>query len=136
MGFFLRKRIKIAPGVRINIGRTTGSLSVGVPGAGFNTKVYGRRRKSRAAQDDRQPLTAVNTRSPRAAGGFMQTIARVLAWLFLLPAAFFGIGALIARSSDPASRDWMVAAGLSAFLVVVSLWLFSKSRAAACIVEE
>lgn len=45
VGFKVRKRIKIAPGVRVNLGSKSGSLSVGGHGVNYNTKLYGKRSK-------------------------------------------------------------------------------------------
>ena len=40
MGLRIKKSIKIAPGVRLNIGKKTGSVSVGGKGVYYNTKLY------------------------------------------------------------------------------------------------
>ena len=43
MGFRFRKRIKIAPGIRLNLSKSGTSLSVGKPGATFNFGSRGER---------------------------------------------------------------------------------------------
>lgn len=40
MGLQVRKRIKIAPGVRLNIGTKSSSVSVGGHGVTYTTKLY------------------------------------------------------------------------------------------------
>lgn len=40
MGLRIRKRIKIAPGVRLNIGTKSSSVSVGGHGVTYTTKLY------------------------------------------------------------------------------------------------
>lgn len=46
MGIRIRKRIKLAPGVHMNLGSKSGSVSVGGKGVYLNTKLYGKKKKS------------------------------------------------------------------------------------------
>ena len=49
MGLRIRKRVKIAPGVRLNLGTKSGSISVGGKGVTYNTKLYGGKKKKAAS---------------------------------------------------------------------------------------
>lgn len=49
MGLRIRKSIKIAPGVRMNLGAKSGSISVGGKGVTMNTKLYGGKKKKKTA---------------------------------------------------------------------------------------
>lgn len=48
MGLRIRKSVKIAPGVRLNIGSKSGSISVGGKGVTYNTKLYGGKKKKKS----------------------------------------------------------------------------------------
>lgn len=45
MGLRIRKSVKLAPGVRLNFGKKTGSVSVGGKGIYYNVKTYGGKKK-------------------------------------------------------------------------------------------
>jgi hypothetical protein len=64
MGLRIRKSVKIAPGVRLNIGSKSGSVSVGGKGITYNTKLYGGKKKKKAE-------------------GGPSVIGRALYWLFI-----------------------------------------------------
>ena len=50
MGLRIRKSIKLAPGLRLNIGKKSSSISVGGKGITYNAKLYGgTKKKSRSA---------------------------------------------------------------------------------------
>lgn len=53
MGLRVRKSIKIAPGVRMNLGNKSGSVSVGGKGVYYNAKLYGGKKKK--AESDKTP---------------------------------------------------------------------------------
>lgn len=64
MGLRIRKSVKIAPGVRLNIGSKSGSVSVGGKGITYNTKLYGGKKKKKSE-------------------GGPSVIGTVLYWLFI-----------------------------------------------------
>lgn len=45
MGFRFRKSIKLAPGVKLNLGGKSGSVSFGGKGISYNAKLYGGKKK-------------------------------------------------------------------------------------------
>lgn len=49
MGLRIRKSVKIAPGVRMNFGTKSGSVSVGGKGVYYNAKLYGAGKKKKSA---------------------------------------------------------------------------------------
>lgn len=68
MGLRIRKSVKIAPGVRLNFGTKSGSVSVGGKGVTYNTKLYGGKKKKSGSA---------------GAGPLLQFIGKVLYWLFI-----------------------------------------------------
>ena len=66
MGLRVRKSIKIAPGVRMNLGTKSGSISVGGKGVYLNTKLYGGKKKKK-----------------ESSGKAGRLIGRVLFWVFI-----------------------------------------------------
>ena len=49
MGLRIRKRVKLAPGVHLNIGTKSSSVSVGGHGVHYNAKLYGGKKKAKPA---------------------------------------------------------------------------------------
>lgn len=70
MGLRIRKSVKIAPGVRLNIGSKSGSVSVGGKGITYNTKLYGGKKKKKAD-------------GGAAAGPLLRFIGLALYWLLI-----------------------------------------------------
>lgn len=73
MGLRIRKRIKLAPGVHLNLGTKSGSISVGGKGVTMSTKLYGGKKKKKPAA---KPAAASQPRKP-------SFIGRALYWLFI-----------------------------------------------------
>ena len=71
MGLRVRKRIKIAPGVRLNLGSKSGSVSFGGKGISYSTKLYGGKKKKKKAD------------GPGLAGPLVRFCFRALYWLFI-----------------------------------------------------
>ena len=70
MGLRIRKSIKIAPGVRMNLGTKSGSISVGGKGVTMNTKLYGGKKKKKAD-------------GPDVVSPVLRFIGRALYWLLI-----------------------------------------------------
>lgn len=66
MGLRIRKSIKIAPGVRLNLGSKSGSVSIGGKGVHYTTKLYGKKKKK--TQSD---------------GATFRFLGKVLYWMFI-----------------------------------------------------
>lgn len=79
MGLRIRKSVKIAPGVRLNLGTKSGSVTVGGKGVTYNTKLYGGKKKKKSAAKPAavaEPVAANKPRKPSFLG-------RVLYWLVI-----------------------------------------------------
>lgn len=61
MGFFVRKRIKVAPGVKVNLGLKQASVTIGGHGVGVNVPIGGRGRKQKAEPQDDSPRRPSST---------------------------------------------------------------------------
>lgn len=70
MGLRIRKSIKVAPGVRLNLGSKSGSVSIGGKGVTYNTKLYGGKKKKKADE-------------PAQVGPLVRFIFRAFYWLFI-----------------------------------------------------
>lgn len=64
MGLRIRKSVKIAPGVRMNFGTKSGSVSIGGKGVYYNAKLYGSGKKKKS--------------TPKGGG-----LGKLLYWLFI-----------------------------------------------------
>jgi hypothetical protein len=90
MAFRFRKRIKLLPGVWLNVGKTGISTSVG--GDGVTVNYYGKRgtRTTLSApgtglsySSSRRPLFQPSNKAPRRTGSGARAFATVL-WIFLI----------------------------------------------------
>jgi len=97
MGFNFRKRLKIAPGVYVNLGKKGASLSVGPRGATTNIRLNDV--KTKGSSQSRNMLTySEYMRAPkairaqyRASGGKVPTGVKVLKFCAWSLAIFFGL---------------------------------------------
>lgn len=56
MGLRIRKSVKLAPGVRVNFGTKSGSVSVGGKGVYYRTNLYGGKKKKKSGSSTARPL--------------------------------------------------------------------------------